>query len=62
MKLLMQVSLDLSSFELVQHCKETLLYLLEEHYVDIVACNEEEAEAFSDVWCLQCKLHVLTFL
>ena len=43
------MSLDLSSFELVEHCKETLLQLLKEGLVDIVACNEEEAEAFSKV-------------
>ena len=46
---LVQVSLDLSSFELVEHCKETLLQLLQEGLVDIVACNEEEVEAFSKV-------------
>ncbi len=34
---------------MVQHCQKTLLQLIEGGLVDIVACNEEEAETFARV-------------
>ncbi|GAX77562.1 hypothetical protein CEUSTIGMA_g5006.t1 [Chlamydomonas eustigma] len=38
-----QVSMDLASFELVRHCKSSLLDLLESGCLDIVFANEHEA-------------------
>ncbi|KAI7846386.1 hypothetical protein COHA_000097 [Chlorella ohadii] len=40
-----RVSLDLASFEVVQNCWAALDSLLQERLVDIVFCNEQEAEA-----------------
>ncbi|PRW45269.1 sugar kinase [Chlorella sorokiniana] len=40
-----RVSLDLASFEVVQSCWAALDSLLQERLVDIVFCNEQEAEA-----------------
>ena len=44
-----QVSLDLSSFELVENCREALEGVLKAGFVDIVFCNEEEAKAVGKV-------------
>lgn len=41
------VSLDLASFEVVAHCRGTLMSLLEQRLVDIVFANEEEAAALA---------------
>jgi len=42
------ISIDLSSFEIVRHYKETLLHLLT-HYVNIVFCNEDEITALTNL-------------
>ena len=41
-----QVSLDLASFELVRGCTSALLAILDEHLVDVLLANDEEAKAF----------------
>lgn len=41
--------MDLASFEVVKSCQKTLKALLAEGLVDIVFCNEEEAEALCEV-------------
>ena len=38
------VSLDLASFEVVRHCKATLVRILETGVVDLLFANEDEAE------------------
>ncbi|KAK9831414.1 hypothetical protein WJX81_002890 [Elliptochloris bilobata] len=43
------VSLDLASFEVVHGCADALLGLLHERALDIVFCNEQEAEALAKV-------------
>ena len=37
------VSLDLASFEVVRHCKATLVRILEAGVVDLLFANEDEA-------------------
>ena len=44
----LQVSLDLASFELVKD-SAVLVELLREGCVDLVFCNEEEAQALAEV-------------
>lgn len=44
-----QVSMDLASFEVVDHCRDVLLGVLEEGLLDIVVCNESEALMFAKV-------------
>ncbi|KAK9829366.1 hypothetical protein WJX72_005432 [[Myrmecia] bisecta] len=44
-----QVSMDLASFEVIRNCTSALQSLLDEGLVDIVFCNEEEAEALAQV-------------
>lgn len=45
----MQASIDLASFELVQHCHETLHRLLQHQLIDLLFCNLAEAHALAQV-------------
>ncbi len=44
-----QVSLDLASFETVRDCREGLTSVLREGLVDLLFCNEQEAQAYAQV-------------
>ena len=44
-----RTSLDLGSYEAVQHCQEPLLEILEEGLIDLFFCNEDEAAALQSI-------------
>jgi hypothetical protein len=46
---MVQVSMDMASFEVVDNCRDVLLGVLEEGLLDIVVCNESEALMFAKV-------------